>query len=225
MWYHWTDFVMLLIVALLAVVAWLLLGSRLLVVRSVEVIGTDRLDSDSVAAAVDVPTGTPLARVDTDEAAGRASELRLVESAEVTRGWPATLHVRITERTPRLSIKVGDGYRLVDHDGIRIADSSTRPQRYPLISITGEAEGNAAIAEAASITDGMPDAVLGKVDAIDAADPSDITLILDDGASVAWGDSERTKEKSDILTILMEEHSTGAERHYDVSAAGMAVVK
>ncbi|MFC3998638.1 cell division protein FtsQ/DivIB [Nocardiopsis sediminis] len=218
-------FVILLIVALLAVVTWVLLGSRLLVVREVEVTGADRLAESDIVDAVAVPTGTPLARVDTDRAAADVRGLRLVEHAEVTRGWPATLRVAVTERTPRLSVRVGDGYRLVDHDGVRITDSDTRPEEYPLISVKGEVEGNAAIAAAAEITDVLPEEILSEVDEIRADDPARITLDLRDGAAIVWGDAERAGQKRDILRILMAEHPPGEGREYDVSAPEMAVVR
>ncbi|ASU83422.1 cell division protein FtsQ [Nocardiopsis gilva YIM 90087] len=218
-------FVTLLIVALLAVVLWVLLGSRLLVVRDIRVTGVDRVSDQAVVQALDVPTGTPLARVDTGAAADRAAKLRLVESVEVTRGWPSTLRVEVTERTPRLALKVGDGYRLVDHEGVRIADVESRPDAFPLVRIRGEVKDNSGIAAAAAITEKLPDGVLSKVRTIAAEDPKTLVLKLDDGATVTWGDDERTKEKGEVLAILLREHPSNADRSYDVSAPDVAVVK
>ncbi|MDT0301155.1 cell division protein FtsQ/DivIB [Streptomonospora wellingtoniae] len=218
-------FVVLLIVAVLTVVTWVLLGSRLLVVRDVEVSGTSRLDPERVAAAVDVATGTPLARVDTDAARLRAEDLRLVESAEVGRGWPATLRVEVVERTPVLAMRAGDGFRLIDGDGVRIADTDKRPDNYPLISVSGEPEGSPAVAAAASVLARVPAAVGGRIDSVDAADRSAIELSLESGATVSWGTAERAERKSTVLTVLLNEHPPGPDRHYDVSAPDMAVVE
>ncbi|MFC7741569.1 cell division protein FtsQ/DivIB [Nocardiopsis composta] len=135
-------FIVLLIVALLAAAGYLLLGSRLLVVREVAVSGLHRLDRDEVVRALAVPTGTPLARVDTEAAAERVAGLRLAESARVERGWPAELRVRVEERTPKLAVGAGGGYRLVDQDGVRISDTEALPEEYPLASVRGEVEGN-----------------------------------------------------------------------------------
>ncbi|QBI53894.1 cell division protein FtsQ/DivIB [Streptomonospora litoralis] len=218
-------FVVLLIVAVLTVVTWVLLGSRLLVVRDVEVTGTDRLDAERVAAAVDVATGTPLARVDTAAAEVRAQRLRLAESVRVSRGWPATLRVEVVERTPVLAMRAGDGFRLIDGDGVRIADTDKRPANYPLISVSGDPEGSPAVAAAARIVEGVPAAVGRRIDTIDAGKRSAIGLTLQSGADVDWGTAERTERKSRILTILINEHPPGPERHYDVSAPDMAVVE
>src|SRR5699024_4428448 len=133
-------FVVLLVVSLVCVVTWILLGSRLLVVRDVAVTGVDRIRPEDVVAAVDVETGTPLARVDLDSGRERAESLDLVESAEVTRGWPVTLRVEVVERRPLLAVRVGEEYRLVDGDGVRIEDSRTRPEDHPLIKVTRSEE-------------------------------------------------------------------------------------
>ncbi|MBB4930950.1 cell division protein FtsQ [Lipingzhangella halophila] len=218
-------FVTLLIVAVLSVVTWLLLGSRLLVVRDVEVSGAGRLDPDAVEAAADVDTGTPLVRVDTDAATSRVEDLRLVDKATVSRGWPATLRVRVTERTPELSIAVGDGYRLVDHDGVRITDSAERPDEYPLVRVRGEIEGNPAIATVARSVGELSPAILDSVESIDASEPDNIAFELDDGATVLWGNGEYAERKAKALAVLMREHPSGAERRYDVSAPNVAVVK
>ncbi|GAA3743150.1 cell division protein FtsQ/DivIB [Salinactinospora qingdaonensis] len=218
-------FVTLLTVGVFAVVTWVLLGSRLLVVREVAVSGVSRIDAPEVVAAVDVATGTPLARVDTSAAAGRVERLRLVESAQVSRGWPATLRVRVTERRPVLSIDVGGGYRLVDHDGVRVADAEQRPQKYPLVQITGEAKGNPAIAATAAVVEGLPPAILGEVATIRATDREQLTLELASGATVLWGDDTHIQSKARALEILLRHHTPEAGRHYDVSTPEVAVVK
>ncbi len=218
-------FVTLLVVAVLSVVTWLLLGSRLLVVRDIEVSGTDRLDPDTIESVVDVDTGTPLVRVDTEAAVNRIEEQQLVESATVSRGWPATLRVEVSERTPDLSVAVGDGFRLVDHDGVRVADSQERPPEYPLIQVRGEIEGNPAIATVANLTDELSPAVLDAVDSVDASDAENITFELDDGATVVWGDGRHAERKTQALAVLMREHPSNEERRYDVSAPNVAVVK
>ncbi|PSK91804.1 cell division protein FtsQ [Murinocardiopsis flavida] len=218
-------FVILLIVALLAVVTWVLLGSRLLVVREVHVGGGERIAKAEVVKAVGVPTGTPLATVDTGVAQERVEELRLVESAEVARSWPATLRVTIIERTPQLAVRVGSGFQLVDHDGVRVDDAEERPEPIPQVLIKGAVAGNKAIADAAAITDALPSGLRGRVESVDARDRAAITVEFADGGSVVWGDATRLSDKARTLEVLVGKHPSNGERRYDVSAPGMAVVK
>jgi len=218
-------FVVLLLAGLVGAVLWLLFGSRLLVVRQIEVSGVERLTEAEVAAAADVATGTPLARVDTEEVAARVAALRLVESVEVHRGWPATLRLEVTERVPVLGIAVEGGYLLVDREGVRITESDARPEDYPLVRVAGEVHGNPAVTESADIVGHLPRELAERVDTVVATDRARITLELADGTTVMWGDAERGADKARTLEVLMAQHPPEPGRHYDVSAEGVAVVR
>lgn len=218
-------FMALLIVALICVVTWILLGSRLLVVRDISVSGLDRIPEEEVEAVVDVQTGTPLIRVDLDQGSERVQSLDLVENAEVTRGWPATLRVEVVERQPLLAVQIGDEYRLVDGDGVRIEDSDTRPGHHPLIRVTGEVEGNSAVRSAAEIVEQAPDSLLAQIQLIDATDTEGIIVEFGDGSLVEWGGPEDTAEKSEVLRVLMSEHPPQDGRVYDVTTPDLAIVR
>jgi len=218
-------FAALLVVALVCVVAWVLLGSRLLVVRDVAVTGLDRVPSQDVVDAVDVATGTPLVRVDLEQSRDRAESLSLVEEATVRRGWPATLEVEVVERRPLLAIRVGEEYRLVDGDGVRIEDSRTRPGTHPVVGVTGEIEGNDAVRAAADIVEAAPDSLIAQIQLIDATDTGAITIALGNGALVEWGTPEGTADKSTVLRVLLREHPPQEGRVYDVGTPDLAIVR
>ncbi|MES0833554.1 cell division protein FtsQ/DivIB [Nocardiopsis tropica] len=218
-------FVALLVVALVCVVTWVLLGSRLLVVRDVAVTGLDRMSPQEVVSAVDVATGTPLVRVDLDRSRARAESLPLVEEATVRRGWPATLEVEVVERQPVLAVPVGEEYRLVDGDGVRIEDSKTRPGTHPVVRVTGEVEGNEAVRAAADIVEAAPDSLIAQIQLIDATDPGAITIALGNGSTVEWGTPEGTADKSDVLRVLLREHPPEEGRVYDVGTPDLAIVR
>nr|WP_152476678.1 FtsQ-type POTRA domain-containing protein [Nocardiopsis salina] len=214
-----------LVVGLVCVVTWVLLGSRLLVVRDVSVEGLERVPEQEAVQAVGVDTGTPLIRVDLGAAEGRVADLELVEQVDVTRSWPATLSVEVAERRPVLAVRVGEGYRLVDGDGIRIEDSDTRPGAQPLVRVTGEVEGNAGVRAAADIVEAAPDSLLAQMQLIDASEGGEITVQLADGSTVEWGDASDTEDKSDVLRVLMGEHPPQDGQVYDVSNPELAIVK
>ena len=149
-------FIILLVSGLVGAVLWVLFGSRLLAVRQIEVTGLDRLAETEVLAAVDV-TRDPLARVDTDAVAARVSELRLVDSVDVQRGWPATLRVAVTERVPVFALAAADGgYLLVDWEGVWVEKSEAEPEGYPLLHVSGDVEGNPAVADSALVLAALP---------------------------------------------------------------------
>ncbi|PRX98490.1 cell division protein FtsQ/DivIB [Allonocardiopsis opalescens] len=217
-------FVVLLIVGLLTVVTWLLLGSRLLVVREVQVEGLNRLGTEEVVVAADVPPGTPLVRVDLDAVAERVEELRLVEEATVSRNWPAAVGIAVMERTPVLAVPADGQFMLIDRFGVTVETVPERPAALPELALEGEPEGHPAVAAAAAIVRELPAEVSGLVERIEAADGDTVVLRLRDGAEVVWGDARGGAEKARVLMILLAEHPPAAGLSYDVSAPDVAVV-
>src|SRR5262249_26720869 len=115
---------------LIAALAWVLFGSRLLVVRSVAVTGAHRGPAAEVLAAADVQAGTPLIRVNTGQIARRVEAIRQVASAIVARDWPDHLVITVRERVPVVAVRMaGGGYDLVDPDGVIVRWSQARPAR------------------------------------------------------------------------------------------------
>ena len=78
-------------------IAWALLGSRLLVVRSVVVTGTHLVPTSEVLAAADIPPDTPLLRVNTSKIAARVAAIRQVRSARVATSWPDKVVITVQE--------------------------------------------------------------------------------------------------------------------------------
>src|SRR6266540_3448728 len=92
-------------VALLAVVTVLALGylvvfTSLFGVHSVEVVGARTIPADTVRAAAAIEPGTPLVRLDTDQVRARVARLPKVFAVDVSRSFPGTVEIAVTERTP-----------------------------------------------------------------------------------------------------------------------------
>jgi hypothetical protein len=128
-------------IAIAAAVAWALLGSRFLIVRSVQVTGTGPTVSRAqVLAAAQIQPGLPLIRVSTSAIAHRVGAIRQVQSAEVSRDWPHTIVISVKLRTPVFAVARPGGYALVDAFGVDLQDSARRPARFPLL-LVGSAAG------------------------------------------------------------------------------------
>lgn len=126
------------VVAIIGGVAWALLGSRLLIVRSVQVTGTgsgSEVSRAQVLAAARIPLGLPLVRVNTAAAAQRVGDLHDVQSVQVSRGWPDSIVISVRLRTPVFAVAVNGGYLLVDAFGVDMRFVAHRPARYPLLTV------------------------------------------------------------------------------------------
>ena len=200
--------------ALLAGAAgWLVLGSRVLGARSVEVVGEGRLTADQVVARAEVPTGQPLARLDTDAIAARVAGLAPVLRVSVDRDWPSTVRITVVERTPAAVKAQGSGWVLVDRSGVVFDTVDKRPRGLPKVSAPVD-EGPAALRATLDVLDALPPAVREQVREVRAAGLEQVTLQLRRGRSVEWGSTERSDRKAAVLAVLLTRKATV----YDVTA-------
>jgi cell division protein FtsQ len=215
--------------AVVAGVAWALLGNRLLVVRSVTVTGTHLLSPAQVAAAADVPLGTPLMDVDDGTVTRRVEAIRQVASATVTEDWPDRLVIAVTERVPVMAVRMAaGGYDLVDKDGVIVRSAVAQPAALPLFATTlpgGALRGNPSVTAVAEVLAELRPWLAEQVTRVSAAavpaGPVQVTLGLRDGKTIQWGDPGGGAQKNRELAILQ---GTSA-RDIDVSAPGTVVTR
>src|SRR5258708_9064260 len=81
---------------------WALLGSSLLVVRSVAVTGIHLVPRAEVLQAAGIEPGTPLARINPASVAQRVERITQVQSAQVSRHWPEAVVIPLQALTPAL---------------------------------------------------------------------------------------------------------------------------
>jgi len=206
-------------------VGWALLGSRFLVVRSVEVTGTHLVPVSAVIAAADVPDGTPLLRVDAGAVARRVESIRDVAAATVTKSWPDGLVIAVRERTAVVAVRMSRGYDLMDPAGVIVTWAATKPAAMPeyLTSLPGNhLRGNDDLQAAASVLSSLPAWLSKSVAQIWAPEPGQVTLKLTDHVTIVWGSGGRTQQKSQELRIVMQQAPAS---YYDVSAEGTVVTK
>jgi cell division protein FtsQ len=210
--------------SIVAVLAWALFGSRLLVVRSVRVIGAGRtVSAAQVLAAAHVPYGLQLIRVDTGVIARRVGRLRQVQTAQVSKDWPSTVVIVVRRRTPVFTVPVPGGYALVDRFGVSVRDVTGRPPGLPVLSLGGVAvapPGNPAVQAAARVLTELPPQVARQVRGVSALSAADVSVTLANGTVVVWGDTSGARVKAKELMLLMRRHA----RSYDVSDPATAMV-
>jgi cell division protein FtsQ len=210
---------------IVAVLAWALLGSRLLVVRSVQVTGAGRLVSAAqVLAVAHVPHGVPLIRVDTRAIAHRVEQLRQVQYVTVSKDWPSTVVITVRQRTPVFAVRVAGGYALVDRFGVSVRDVTGQSPGLPVLSLGGAGgslRGNPAVRAAAVVLTELPRRVAHRVRTVSAPSAADVSVKLANGVVVVWGDTGHAQVKAKELTVLMQRHA----RTYDVSATDTAVTQ
>ena len=206
-----------LVVALLATAAWLVLGSDVLGVRTVAVSGNTITNTDDVRRLAELPTGTPLARVDLEGVATRVAGLPAVKTVKVAREWPNTVTVQITERSPLFAIETPGvtGSRTTrawfkssaDADGLMVASVSNGDPRL--------------IRDLGTVLSALPAGLRSRVDKVGADTVDSIVLYLPGGNRIVWGSADQSPLKAQVVVPLLKQQGTV----HDVSAPSNPTVR
>ncbi|RLK62195.1 cell division protein FtsQ/DivIB [Actinokineospora cianjurensis] len=178
--------------------------------NTVEVTGIKDLTADEVRAAAAIEPGTPLATLDTDEIAARIRQLPRVGSVDVSRSFPATVELAITERTPVAVAVRDDGAHLLDAAGVDYGTIKAPPPGLPVL----DASGDNATRAATAVLAGVPPQLAKVVVSVTARTPTDIRLTLADRRVVKWGDAKNVTRKAAVLGALLTQEG----KTFDVAA-------
>lgn len=212
----------LVVVGVLVVVAalvWVVLGSSLLTVRTVQVRGVTGLLAADVAAQADDQLGTPLARVDVDAVRRSVESVPGAADVRVRRSWPRTLTIDVVARKPAAVVKSGSGYDVVDPTGVVLSSVTRKPAGLPVV-VVGTGTG-AQLSDGLTVLRSAPPAVRKRVQNVDVRSGQDIRLDLDRGVTVRWGSAEDGARKAQVLTALLGQKASV----YDVSAPDLPTTR
>lgn len=210
------------IVAGLALVAAALAFTPIMSVRTIEVVGADRVNGEDLAHALSGQQGQPFPFVDDTAIRDVLSTYPLIESYSVESRPPSTLLVTIVERTPLGVVKNGDAFDLVDAAGVVIETTKTAPEGYPIIDIR-QAENPKAFAAAGAVLRSVPSTLLPRITSVTATTRDNVTFTLSGTkATVLWGDAAEGTLKAALLEALITA-KPDAQR-YDVTSTEIGVV-
>jgi cell division protein FtsQ len=210
-----TGFFALLAVGIAAAAVWLLLGSKLLVVRQVKVVGGSRLvPAAQVRHAASAALGTPLADVNTRAIAARVEQLNTVAWAQVSKSWPDTLVITVRQRIPVLAVASGTRFQLIDGTGVTVRWAARKPAGMPLLAAPPAVlRGSPAIRAAAAVLAELPSGLRSRVRSVAAPASDAVTLRLAGRINILWGGTGQARLKLAELGRLMRSHA----RYYDIS--------
>jgi cell division protein FtsQ len=204
---------------------WALLGSSLLVVRSIAVTGIHLVPRAEVLQAAGIKPGTPLVRINTAAVARRVERITQVQSAQVSRHWPDSVVITVLERTPALAVASGSGYALIDKFGVAVTRVARPPHGMVLLTAAPSSSalrplrGSPAVLAAVTVLQQLPARIRGLVRAVAAPSASAVRLDLRGGITVVWGGTDRPAAKAAEFAILMQTRAT----YYNLSDPGTAV--
>lgn len=207
-----------LVLAVLCGAGWLVFFSDYVTAERVEITGADSIPAVRVRRAADVPTGTPLARIDLDRVRARVEAIPAVRSVEVSRGWPHAVRINVEERQPVGVIDHSGTLQALDAQGVLFGSYGSRPRGLPLVE-AGDDASSEALTEAGRVLASLPARLLRRVDSVRVTTVDDVRLVLRGGPQVLWGSAESSTQKAEVLGAMMH-HAARGVQEVDVSVPG-----
>ena len=187
----------------LGALGWILFGTSLLGVRTVEVTGSELATPDQVRAAAGIVAGTPMARLDTGAVARRVGALPPVASVDVRRSWPHTVVIEVSERVPLATVAVDGRYGIVDAAGVVFRTVADRPSGLALIDVSAPGPDDPATRAALRVLQALTPELRGRLSVVRADSPTHVRVRLRGGREIVWGDAEQSETKARLATSLL----------------------
>jgi cell division protein FtsQ len=202
-------------------IGWVVGFTSVLGVRTVTVTGLRTLPAAQVRAAAAVRPGEPLARVDTAAVGDRVRAIPGVARVAVTRSWPSTLRIAVTERSGVAVAMVAGAPWLVDGAGVRFQRLAAAPAGLPRLSVLAAGPDDPATTAALAALAALAPPVRGQLLVLAARTPDSVTLTLRGGRTVLWGGAAESAAKAQVLTALLARPGSV----YDVSTPSVVTVR
>ena len=212
-----------------------LYNSPAFTIQNVEVEGVEHLTADEMSQLANVPTDTTLLRVDTETIRNRLKQTAWVEDATVTRKFPDTIKITVTEREIEAIVEIPNrsgsatkkwaiakdhiwlmpipepGSEAAKTTSERIYEDAKTALHITDVPYGTEAEigqpcQDSNVNNALDIIAGMTTDLANHVETVSAAGPAETTLLLDSGVEIAFGKAENIRDKERVILQILEEN-------------------
>ncbi|WP_370948287.1 cell division protein FtsQ/DivIB [Amycolatopsis sp. cg5] len=213
------------LLSVLTVVAfgYLLFFSSMLGLRSVLVVGAQSVSADQVRMVAAAPMDKPMLRLDTDEIRDRVATMPGIATVEVSRSWPSTVEIKVTERAAIAFFDTGpagDGFHLVDGGGVVFKTLKEKPPGLPELKLPLVSADDPVTRAVTAVLGIVPPQLQKQIVSASAKTPGSVEFTLTTGKTVRWGDADQTDRKAKVLAALLTQDG----KLYDVSAPELPTV-
>ncbi|GAB3152223.1 cell division protein FtsQ/DivIB [Amycolatopsis sp. NPDC004378] len=213
------------LLSVLTVIAlvYLLFFSSMLGAQDVAVTGSRTVPADQIRAVAAVPVDKPMLRLSTDEIRDRVAQMPGIATVEVSRSWPNTVEIAVTERTAIAffdSGPGGDGVHLVDGGGVVFKTVHARPAGLPELKLPKVSADDPVTRAVTAVLGVIPEQLLKQVTTATAKTPASVEFTLSSGKIVRWGTAEQTDRKAKVLAALLTQDG----KVYDVAAPELPTI-
>jgi cell division protein FtsQ len=210
-----------LILVVVAVGLYELARSPLFGLSAVRVQGGSATTRAAVLAAAGLQQGEPYLSINLDQVRRRVEALPTVASARVSRAYPSSLRIAVTERQPTAVVSSGKDRWLVAADGTVLGPATGPVAGLPFVAGVPLPAGVQAgtrlppgnpLANALRALGGMDPAVRGQVTGVSARSIDSLQFRLRDGALVLYGLAERQAAKDAAVQLIQKQLRSEGKR-------------
>lgn len=192
--------------------------SPILNVRTITIVGAERIDPNLIVERLQPQLGTPLALLDEAGIRETLSAFPLIKEYAVETIPPHELVVRIVERQPVMSLKRGEIFDLVDAAGVVMQSQQERIPGFPLgEGLVVDVNSPAFEATAKSLTYMLPE-LAAQVNLATATTDQDVTFTMSSGLVIVWGSAEQSVKKSVLVNTMLSSLAGQSISRIDVSS-------
>lgn len=197
--------------------------SQIFDIRTVEVLGTSTLTQEAVRARAAVPENATLFRYPEHAIRERLLADAWIADVQVTRNYPHTLRIRVTERVPVAIVDTGDTFWVVDGAGFVLGEQSLEEtstlvvvRDIPGLDLkTARQTSSEILRNALGVLTGITEDLHDKVRAVSAPSIDETTLITTDNVEVLVGEAVELPKK-DLIVLKILRDQAGAVVFIDV---------
>lgn len=207
------------VVAVLAVIfgAIFVYRSDLFHVNNVQVNGAEHLTSQEITSIAAVSDDSTLLRLDSAGIKARLEDNAWIQDVAIHRVFPDTIVIDITEREPGAVAKINDKSNwVISTDGTWLSAATTDDWENAMkiidvspsmpAPISGSECADGGITNALNILNAISDDLRSRIVSISAESSIKTSLNLEDGITVAFGDSSDVEMKEAVINSLLSEY-------------------
>lgn len=192
----------------LVLVAAAVVQSPLLAVRHLRVTPSAHLDAAAIERAAGIRAGSPMISVDQGAARRRLESVPWVATAKITRSWPGTVTVTVTERVAVAQMHRGSVWYLLDATG-RVLQRGTEAADLVVLEGLPDTEPGATVAGVSApleLASRLPAALHPKVAAVrQGPGEASLSLALVGGGEIRFGSTDQLDQKI-VAAVTMLDH-------------------
>lgn len=198
-------------------------------VRYIDVVGLERLDGAAVLEVAAITPGRSILRLRAAPVEARVLAMPAVRAVEVRRSALDRIVIEVIERQPVLVVEHWRTVRLMDRDGVIVADG--RLAGLPVVRLAtppppvgATFAAHAALANAHRAWSGLSGPLRAQVVLLEAPDEVGLELVLVSGVTVRIGRAERMEEKVRVIGAVLDDIAGSEVTVIDVRVPSVPVV-